>query len=256
MITAYHRPTTLDEALLLITQPGVVPLGGGVILNQQSEMDYEVVDLQSLKLNNILSSQENLEIGATATLQELIESPFVQDTMKSVIQLEAPINLRNMGTIAGTLVTCDGRSPLAALLLAMDASLTIIHKNPSLESKSIITEQVKLGNFLPFRPENLRAKLISTIVIPANISCRYEYVARTRMDKPIICVSVAHWKSERYRMVVGGWGRSPSLAFDGKGSKGIEVAARNAALNADDEWGSAEYRSDVAAKLVLRCLQD
>ena len=30
MIIAYHRPKTLDEALTLLTQPNMVPLGGGM----------------------------------------------------------------------------------------------------------------------------------------------------------------------------------------------------------------------------------
>ncbi len=161
-----------------------------------------------------------------------------------------------MGTIAGALVTCDGRSPLAAVLLAMDAKLTLLNKISSAEKNSISTEQIKLGDFLPLRNVMLSGKLISKIEIPLNVKCRYEYVARTPSDKPIVCVALVSWKSTRNRMVVGGWGSSPTLAFDGPGSKGIEIAAYNAAHDAADEWASSEYRSDVASKLASRCLQD
>jgi CO/xanthine dehydrogenase FAD-binding subunit len=42
--------------------------------------------------------------------------------------------------------------------------------------------------------------------------------------------------------------------MDGKGTDGIEAAAKNAAQDATDEWASAEYRQDVAATLAKRCL--
>jgi CO/xanthine dehydrogenase FAD-binding subunit len=43
--------------------------------------------------------------------------------------------------------------------------------------------------------------------------------------------------------------------MDGKGAEGIEIAAKNAAHDATDQWASAEYRQDVAATLAKRCLE-
>ena len=34
MITTYHRPQTMDEALALLNQPNTLPLGGGTLLSQ------------------------------------------------------------------------------------------------------------------------------------------------------------------------------------------------------------------------------
>ena len=47
MITAYHRPKTLDEALTLLAQPNMVPLGGGTLLSHPSPDPVEAVDLQA-----------------------------------------------------------------------------------------------------------------------------------------------------------------------------------------------------------------
>jgi CO/xanthine dehydrogenase FAD-binding subunit len=44
--------------------------------------------------------------------------------------------------------------------------------------------------------------------------------------------------------------------MDGPDDGGAEAAARAACAEAEDEWGSAAYRSDVAGKLVKRCLED
>jgi len=43
--------------------------------------------------------------------------------------------------------------------------------------------------------------------------------------------------------------------MDGTEAEGVETAARNAFHEATDEWGSAEYRMDVAATLAKRCLE-
>ena len=72
-----------------------------------------------------LSVRVNLELGATVTLQTLLESEYCPEPLKSALKLEAPLNIRNSATIAGTLVACDGRSTFANVLLAMDAKLEI-----------------------------------------------------------------------------------------------------------------------------------
>src|SRR6266498_3039318 len=114
MITAYHRPQTLNEALMLLSQPNRTPLGGGTLLSHSQTDSVEVVDLQSLSLDTIKKQGNTLEIGATVTLQQLLESEQCPDALKSALKLEAPLNLRNAATVAGTLVSCDGRSTLAA----------------------------------------------------------------------------------------------------------------------------------------------
>jgi CO/xanthine dehydrogenase FAD-binding subunit len=76
MITAYHRPKTLDEALTLLTQPNRTPLGGGTLLSRPGTDPVEAVDLQSLSLDSIKKSGNNIEIGATVTLQQLLESEY------------------------------------------------------------------------------------------------------------------------------------------------------------------------------------
>ncbi len=42
--------------------------------------------------------------------------------------------------------------------------------------------------------------------------------------------------------------------MDGTEAEGVQAAARNACHDAADEWGSAEYRMEVAATLAERCL--
>ncbi len=229
----------------LLAHPNARPLGGGTVLNQPSEESFEAVDLQALGLDKIHKVGEKLEIGATATLQALLESAHTPVALKMALKLEAPLNLRNIGTAAGALAACDGRSPFAAVMLALDAKCTVVSRQSSV---------VSLGDLLPLRHEILRGKLITKIEIPLNVKLAYEQVARSPADKPIVCAALAQWTSGRTRLVVGGWGASPPLAMDGRDATGIEPAARNAAHDATDEWASAEYRSEAAAVLAKRCL--
>ncbi|MEW6028237.1 MAG: FAD binding domain-containing protein [Chloroflexota bacterium] len=249
MITVYHRPRTLDEALTLLSQPNTVPLGGGTLLSHPSPDPVSVVDLQALGLNRIHKKGNNLEIGAAVTLQQLLESEHCPEALKTAIKLEAPLNLRNSATVAGTLVACDGRSTFACVLLALDAKLTTNHGPQTTGGSSSVISG--LGDFLPLRPRGL----ITSVTLPLNVKLAFETVSRTPADKPIVCIALAKWDSGRTRLAVGGFGRSPLLAMDGTESAGIEEAARNACHEATDEWGSAEYRMDVAATLAKRCLE-
>ncbi len=257
MITAYHRPQTIEEALSLISRPSprTVPLGGGTLLSHGQEDAVEVVDLQALGLNAISEQGRNLEVGATTTLQALLEHAACPAPIRTALKLEAPLNLRNVATVAGTVVTCDGRSTLATALLALDAKLTLFSlehsaraKSGKKKSASSGEESQNLGDFLPLRP----AGLITKITVPLQARLAFEYVARTPSDKPIVCVAVAQWPSGRTRLAVGGYGAAPKLGMDGTEAEGVEAAARNAFHEASDEWGSAEYRMDVAATLARR----
>ncbi len=163
--------------------------------------------------------------------------------MKIALKLEAPLNLRNAATVAGTIVSCDGRSTLATTMLALDAKLDI---RSSKEDSRISN----IGDYLPLRPKGL----ITSLTIPLHVKIAFEYVSRTPADKPIICVVLARWNSGRSRLAVGGFGAGPMLAMDGTESEGLETSARNAFHEATDEWASAEYRMDVAATLAKRCL--
>jgi len=198
-------------------------------------------------LDSLIKNGNNLELGATLTLQALLESEHCPAALKAALKLEAPLNIRNSATVAGTLVACDGRSTFASVLLAMDAKITIISIHKA-------EENINIGDLLPLR-EQVRGKLITKIVIPLNVKLAFESVAKTPADKPIVCAALAQWHSGRTRLVLGGYGTSPMLAMDGTEADGAETAARNTYHEATDEWASAEYRVDVAATLAKRCLE-
>lgn len=247
MITTYHRPDTLEEALRFLIQPNTHPLGGGTLLSRPTADPISVVDLQQLGLGSIQPKGNDLEVGATCTLQSLLESTQASKSLQTAIKLEAPINIRNSATVAGTLVASDGRSPFAAMLLALDAKIEqAVFINSKIEYRTS-----NIGEFLLLRS----ADLITKLILPLNVKTAFEFVSRTPADKPIVAAAVTQWNSGRTRLTLGGYGMSPMLAMDGTEADGIETAAGNAYQEAADEWATAEYRMDVAATLARRCLE-
>lgn len=257
MIVEYHRPSTLEETLSLLTrpQPATRPLAGGTALVRPSSQPIAVVDLQALGLNTATLQGNTLALGATLTLQQLLDWLEAAETaqkagpgpaLRRAILHEATYNLRQAATVAGTLVAAGGRSPFTTALLALDAGLSL---QPG-------DEAIGLGDLLPLRSERLNGRLITQITLPLNARLAYEYTARTPADRPIVCVAVARWPSGRVRVALGGFSAAPRLAFDGTEPEGADTAARNAYSEAGDEWASAEYRSEIAAVLTARCLAD
>ncbi len=243
MITEYHRAKDINEALEWLAQPGMHPLGGGTWLNRPHQEAFGVVDLQELGLNFIRKTGNNLEFGAVTTLQQLVEAPDCPVALKQALRIDFGLNIRNAATVAGALITGDGRSSFTTTMLALDAKLVITGKNSP--------GTIGLGEFLPIRPGGL----ITEISIPLNVNCAFEMVARSPKDKPIVCACVVRWPSGRTRLALGGFGKNPILAMDGTEPDGIDAAARSAFYESGDEWASAEYRINIAATLARRCLE-
>jgi CO/xanthine dehydrogenase FAD-binding subunit len=253
-ITEYNRPNTLAEALALIqrAQPLTLPLAGGTALVRPDTQAQAVVDLQALGLDQLQVSGNALILGATLTLQALLDwlvgegaaLSGLAPALAGVIRHEATHNLRQAATVAGTLAAAGGRSPFAAALLALDATVTL---EPGGES-------VALGDLLPTRSARLPRRLITQVSLPANAALAYEYVARSPADRPIVCVAVARWPSGRTRLALGGYGMSPALVLDGSEDSAADAAAASAYSQAGDQWASAEYRSQTAQTLTRRCL--
>jgi len=248
MILEYHRPQKLEEALTLLTRPYPLtyPLGGGTVLNRRNDQAYAVVDLQALGLNQIKAEGSTMRIGATTTLQSLLEHEATPPLLKDALRLEKSFNLRQMATIAGALVAADGRSPATTLFMVMDAQLQLAPTN----------ETIPLGELLLQRPGYLRGKLITEVIIPLQVRLAFHSAARTPADLPLVCAAVAQWPSGRLRMVSGGYGKAPIMVMDGMGAAGARVAAESAYGEAGDDRASAAYRREVVGVLVERCLND
>ena len=247
MIIDYHKPNTLDEALALLNKPKTLPLGGGTVLSKATPDPVSVVDLQRLGLDALRVTGSDLVIGATCTLQSLLEFDQTPAALRSAIKLEAPLNLRNTATAAGALVAGDGRSTFVTMLLALDAKI----EQKFLEGTEVKSQTTGISDFILTHPKGL----ITSVTIPLNTKTAFDYVSRTPADKPIVCAALAQWNSGRSRLALGGYGKNPLLAMDGTEGDGVDIAASNAYHEAADEYASAEYRMETASVLAKRCME-
>jgi len=286
-ITEYHRPKQIEEALTLLARPNVltVPIGGGSELVAEDRRDVEaVVDLRDLGLTYIRHEGDALRIGATTTLQILIDSPESAHAwdgeLARVVALTAARNLREAGTIAGTLVSAEHDNPLAALLLALNASVTILNRRLSLplryrdlrETPPTNNQTVSLDEFLPQRETLLRGALITEVTIPlprSGEAIAFEKVSRTPADLPIVCAAVRAridgGVAREVRIGLGGVGSLPARAprieqaLEGRSldQQSIEKVSE-ASEDIDppsDFLGSRAYRREMVAVLVRRAIR-
>ncbi len=266
-ITEYHRPGSVDEALRLLARSSVttVPIGGGSQLAAQRGRDVEaVVDLRDLGLSYVRGEGNALRVGATTTLQTLIDSPDSvgawNGELAQVTRLTAARNLREQGTIAGTLVSAEGNNPLAVLLLALDATLTIVGSTNQI---------VALDTFFKQPRSRLAGSLITEIGIPLpqlSAAAAFERVSRTPADLPIVCAAVRAQIEKGVvrdiRIGLGGVGsnpiRAPRIEQMLKGSalddRSIEITDQDIDPPSDF-LGSSEYRREMASVLVQRALK-
>ncbi len=189
MILEYHRPSKIEDVMSLLARadPPTILLGGGTALERFSTRPVAVVDLQAAGLNTVQRQGNMLEMGATLTLQNLAET-LKNEKLENLAGLgqaiahEATYNLRQVGTVAGALVTANGRSPFATAMLALDANLWL---QPG-------DEQVCLGDLLPLRFERLSRRLITQITIPLNARLAS---STSPARRPISRLSARRWRS-------------------------------------------------------------
>jgi len=247
--TEYVRPATIPEALKALKRG--TALAGGTTLAPRARHYSLLVDLQGLGLETLATETGQVRLGAMLRLQTLVEAEReVPKALAEATRLEAGLNLRNTSSLAGSLIGCSGRSPLATALLAL-------HAQVRLEPGPV---QWSLDELLDRRLQELQGRLATEIAFQTPVAMAYAGVARSPADRPMVCVAVARLegRAPAYGVALGGFGTRPKLVGEAEqalASGDIETAAgavAAACTSSDDAWASGEYRSRAAAALVRR----
>ena len=135
----YFAPTALDEALSLLQEHGddAKVLAGGHSLIPTMKLRLAepavIIDIGRIGgLKGISESGGKLVIGALTTHHELESSDLVQQRVPLLAQTAAEIGdvqVRNKGTIGGSLAHADPAADWPATILALDADLQIAGPN-------------------------------------------------------------------------------------------------------------------------------
>jgi len=132
----YSAPSTIDEALQLLARHGenAKLLAGGHSLLPLMKLRFaqptHVVDLRRIpSLRGIRRESGALVIGAMTTYTELATSTDVRDAAPIIIDAASQIGdpqVRNRGTIGGSLAHADPSADLPAVILALGATMVAV----------------------------------------------------------------------------------------------------------------------------------
>jgi carbon-monoxide dehydrogenase medium subunit len=197
MSIQFQQPESIPETLELLSEYGydakVIAGGTAVVLMMQQKLiaPQMLVSLARIPgLEGIWSDEDGIHLGAFRRIRDVAQSPLIRDRLPMLAdacQQVGNVRVRNQATIGGNMAEADYASDPPAVLLALNASVTLA----GVEG----TRTVPLSEFfLGFYTTALReVEIITEIVVPAPPqTARMIYLkfkSRSSEDRP--CVGVA-----------------------------------------------------------------
>jgi CO/xanthine dehydrogenase FAD-binding subunit len=232
-----------------------------------------IVDITRLaELKDIAVVNDGLRIGALVTHADLMRSPIIADMFPALADAAhsiGAVQTRNLGTLAGNLVTCVPSMDSGPALIALDASVTVA--GPSGQRQMSLTDL-----FVGPRKTSLKpGELLIDIVIPKENLGKplafEKFGLRKGQALALVNAAASFWvdgKKSAFaapRIALGAVApsviRAPKaeayLAGRKISAEAMAEAGRIAATEAkpiSDFRASAEYRRDLIAVLVKRAL--
>lgn len=129
----YARPTTLSEALNLLSDGSSKALAGGMslipLMKLRLAAPERVVDLARIpELNYIREENGEVHIGATVTHRQIESSALLRSKCPLLVDTALHIGdpqVRNRGTVGGSVAHADPAADYPASLLALEAKVVI-----------------------------------------------------------------------------------------------------------------------------------
>jgi len=269
----YSAPKTLDEALGLLAE-GAKPLAGGMSLIPMMKLRLaapeHLVDLGRIKdLNYIREQGGSLHIGATATHHEVESSPLVRGKCPLLAETVSNIGdmqVRNMGTIGGSVAHADPAADYPAALQALEAKLVL--KGTQAE-RTVAADDFFVDMFTTALEPG---EIVSEVIVPIDgdgTGTNYQKVVQPASGFAIVGIAARVRKSGgKLTMVrIGVTGLSnrafrataAEKALEGKAGSAAEIQAA-AALVAQgieanaDLHASADYRKHLAVIYAAKAL--
>jgi carbon-monoxide dehydrogenase medium subunit len=251
--TRYVRATGVDHALQLLADPDAKALAGGQSLIPAMKLRVArpslVVDISPLDLRGVSEHDGELHVGPLTTWRELVASDIPSlPGLAAIGECAAGIGdlqVRNLGTIGGSIAHADPASDMPAVLLALGARLRL--------RSSEGERELALGEALvgPFTTAIEQGELLVDVLIPipptgsGSAYCSVEHPA----SGFALVGTAALVRPDGEALALTGVGATP-FALAGDDPK----AAIAAAEIYGDRFASAEYRRELAGVLVERAL--
>jgi carbon-monoxide dehydrogenase medium subunit len=274
----YHRPSSLDEAIGLLTKHGAQAkvLSGGMSLLPTLKLRLgsfaHLVDINRIPgLDAIKEEGGFLRIGAMTRQSALERSELIRrkyPILGDAVPLIADPLVRNRGTVGGNVANGDPANDEPAIMLALGA--TLVARGPKGE-RTIAASKFYTGLYETALARDEILTEIRIPVPPAKSGGAYQKLKRKTGDFAVAAVAVqltldARGAVARCGIALTNAGPTPLEAAEaakfltGKtpDAKTIAEAAQLAAAKCDpsaDHRGSIEYKKDMARVLAARALQ-
>jgi len=249
----YRRASTIEEALAALTEPEAKALAGGQSLIPALKLRIArpsvLVDIGRLELKGVDSDEESVRIGPLTTWDDLLREQALAGPELAAIQECAAgigdLQVRNRGTVGGSLVHAHPSADFPAVALAFGTALVL----RSASGERILPAD---GFFLgPFMTAIGEDELLTDVVVPqpaAGSGSAYACVEHPASGYALAGAAALVRADGTRSIAVTGIGAVPFLLADGDPSR-----LEDAEVFGDD-FAPAEYRRQLARVVVRRAL--
>ena len=274
---AYHRPTSIKEAVALLADFGEDgrPLAGGHSLIPMMKLRLaapaNLVDLGGISdLKGIREDVDDIVIGATTTQHDLIASDLLAKKLpilrETSLQIADP-QVRYVGTLGGNIANGDPGNDMPAVMLCLGAAYQIAGKSG--QRRVAAREFYEGAYFTALAPGEI-VTAIRIPVPPAGHGYAYQKLKRKIGDYATAAAAVMLtldgsgsvgscsigltnvaetplWAEEAAKILVGS-------KLDAATVKKAVAAAEKITSPASDRRGTPQYRTKMAGVMLARAL--
>jgi CO/xanthine dehydrogenase FAD-binding subunit len=273
----YFKPNKIDEVISLLDKydEDAAILAGGQslvpLMNLRLARPKYIIDINGIPdLSYIKESNGGIVIGALTRHRDLERSELIKSRypiLSKAVSLIGHPQIRNWGTIGGSISHADPAAELPTILLALNGKVKVVGKEGERE---VDGDDLFLG-YLTTSVE--KKEMLKEVYLPAiNPNMGWEFLEIARRSGDFAIVSVASLisldsdgKCNDVRISLGGLGSRPVRAKEAEGflsGKAINNNLINEAANIASEevepesdiHASAEYRREMVKVFVNRGL--
>jgi carbon-monoxide dehydrogenase medium subunit len=267
----YTAPGSLREILELVADGDRKILAGGMSLIPMMKLRLatpeQVVDLGRVPgLNHIIESGGIVQIGATATHHDIEASPVIRGKCPLLAEAASHIGdvqVRNRGTIGGSIAHADPAADYPASLLALEAQIRLASAK---SERTVPATEFFLDAFTTaIEP----GEIVVEVLIPAeppSEGYRYEKVPHPASGFAIVGVAARIQRSGSQislaRIGITGMGARAFRAFEAErlleSGASLDEAVATVGQGEDansDLYASAEYRQHLARVRAKRAIE-
>jgi len=274
----YHRPSTVDEAVGLLSSLGSEAkiLAGGHSLLPMMKLRFaqpeHLVDINRIpELKGVRVIGDDIIIGAMTSENSVIADPVLNEKvplLPEAAKLIADPQVRNRGTIGGDIAHGDPANDHPALALACDAVMTIAGPNGK---RQVPASEFFLGTYWTALEESDILTEITVKAFPPGSGYSYKKLKRKTGDWATAACAVVIAMSggvvSHIRITLTNLGPTALRANEAEsilmGQQVTDALIRQAAEKAmeicdpaEDLRGDAEYKTAMAGQMVQRAIHD